>query len=61
MTKRFAFLSTYAQTSLGAIALRTASSAGSGDTLRLRMEFESYQDCYPVYHYNGKNLYLSDF
>lgn len=61
MTKRFAFLSTYAQTSLGAIALRTASSAGSGDTLRLRMEFEPYQDCYPVYHYNGKNLYLSDF
>lgn len=61
MTKRFAFLSTYAQTSLGAIALRTASSAGSGDTLRLRMEFEPYQDCYPVYHYNGKNLYLSNF
>lgn len=61
MTKRFAFLSTYAQTSLGAIALRTASSAGSGDTLKLRMEFEPYQDCYPVYHYNGKNLYLSNF
>lgn len=61
MAKRFAFLSTYAQTSLGAIALRTASSAGSGDTLRLRMEFEPYQDCYPVYHYNGKSLYLSSF
>nr|DAX00426.1 MAG TPA: hypothetical protein [Bacteriophage sp.] len=29
--------------------------------MRLRMEFEPYQDCYPVYHYNGKNLYLSDF
>lgn len=61
MTKRLDFLSTYAQTALGAIALRTASSAGSGDTLTLRMEFEPYQDCYPVYHYNGKNLYLGDF
>lgn len=61
MTKRLAFLSTYAQTNLGAISLRTASSAGSGDTLRLRMEFEPYQDCYPVYHYNGKNLYIGDF
>ena len=61
MSKRFAFLSTYAQSSLGAIALKTGGSAGSGETLKLRMEFEPYQDCYPVYHYNGKNLYLSDY
>lgn len=62
MDKRFAFLSTYAKTQLGPIMLRTASSAGNGDTLRLRMEFEPYQDCYPVYQYNNNNyLYLANF
>lgn len=61
MTKRLLFLSTYAQTALGKISLVTASSAGNGDTLRLRMEFEPYQDCYPVYDYDGKDLYLGDF
>jgi hypothetical protein len=42
MTKRLLFLSTYAQTALGKISLVTASSAGNGDTLKLRMEFEPY-------------------
>ena len=60
MTKRLLFLSTYALTALGNISLVTASSAGQGDTLKLRMEFEPYQDCYPAYQYNN-DLYLGNF
>lgn len=61
MTKRLTFLSTYALAISDSVQLITASSAGSGDLLRLRLEFEPYQDCYPAYEYNGRPEYLADF
>jgi hypothetical protein len=59
MTKRLPFLCTYAQINLGA-PMPTGSSAGSGQSLTLRMEFEPYQDFYPNYKWES-DYYLGEF
>ncbi len=60
MTKRLAFLSSYAKTSLGN-TMTTGGSAGHGTGLTLRMEFEPYQDFYPLYDWNDVPTYVSSF
>ena len=59
LTKRMGFLSGYALTQLGDL-FDTAASAGSGGDLKLRMEFEPYQDFYPAYKWES-NYYLGEF
>lgn len=59
LSKRMGFLTGYALTQLGDL-FDTAASAGSGGELKLRMEFEPYQDFYPAYKWES-NYYLGDF
>lgn len=63
MSKRFSFLSTSVQTQLGGIQLKTVDeTGGSGSTnLKLRIEFEPYQDFYPSYRYSNADYYLGTF
>ena len=57
MKKRYAFLSSYAQQNMGNVELNTASSAGSGNTLTLRIAFTPFQDFYPNYMYELNTFY----
>lgn len=60
MKKRLNFLNTYALTQLGD-GFPTASSAGSGNPVKWRIEFEPYQDFYPCYWFeSGVNYYLGE-
>ena len=59
LSKRMGFLSGYALTQLGDL-FDTAASAGAGGELKLRMEFEPYQDFYPAYKWES-NYYLGTF
>lgn len=57
MKKRYAFLSSYAQQNMGNVELNTASSAGSGNALTLRIAFTPFQDFYPNYQYELNTFY----
>jgi hypothetical protein len=52
LKERLDFLAGYAKTALGTEFV-TASSAGTGDSLKLKMEFEPYQDFYPTYKWES--------
>lgn len=52
LKERLDFLAGYAKTCLGTEFV-TASSAGTGDSLKLKLEFEPYQDFYPTYKWES--------
>jgi hypothetical protein len=59
MKERYLFLSGYAQTltksnSSGTSMATTSGSGGTGGAMKIRMEFEPYQDIYPNYFANGQ-------